>query len=250
MNKNFHYFYCKIHPNTHLHTLHFWLARGPPISMDKFRDSKKHKAKFKIRNNKIQFLYCQKCDDIYKVSIKLTKVRKKITNFYQILGKNRLKKEKIVRDFVRTEKKKFKEEQKKLGKRAGRPYSPKPLPMKITALRDGWYFSREKTRFHYIKNNRFYCRPSYKINLDMIPVRHTIKLQGKMCQFCKRKRGIRSFKQNENWESWNKHYEAKLLYDRKRYEAKKQAETKENRQERLKRSREKYAKAKLKVMAV
>lgn len=207
-------FYCKIHQNTQLHSLHFWLAEGPAQSMDKFRKQKK----FKIRNKKIQFLYCQKCDEIYKVSIKLTKVRKKITQFYKILGKDRLKKEKEVRDFVRTEKKKFKEEQKKkYGRRSGRPYSPKPLPIKITALRDGWYFSKEKTRFHYIKKSRFYCRPSYRINLDLIPVYEIRKLQGKMCKFCKIKKGIRTFKQTE---TWNKHYLEKLRHDRQRYKLK------------------------------
>ena len=130
-------------------------------------------------------------------------------------------------------------QKKKYGRRTGRPYSPKPLPIKITSLRDGWYFSKDMTKFHYIKKNRFYCRPSYPIILDVIPVHQTKKMQGKMCKFCKVKKGIRNFKQSE---SWNKNYEEKLKHDRKRYAQRKKSQTFKQKQEKLKRNRDSYAK--------
>ena len=60
----------------------------------------------------MEFLYCPKCDDVYKVTVKLVKIRKQLKNFHHILGQERLDKQEEVRNIVRIGKKKFKAEPK------------------------------------------------------------------------------------------------------------------------------------------
>jgi len=228
-------FYCQKHPKTQLHSLHYYTWKAN--SLQKYREKWRN---VDIKNNALEFLYCPKCDDVYKVTVKLAKIRKQLKNFHQILGQERLDKQEEVRNIVRIGKKKFKAEQKaKYGRRSGRPYSPKPLPIRVKSLRDGWYFSKDKIRFHYIKQNRFYCRPSYPIILDIIPVTNIRKLQRKMCKFCKVKKGIRTFNQTE---TWNKHYQKKLKDDREKYVQRKKTQTWKEKQEKLIRNRVNYAK--------
>jgi hypothetical protein len=104
--------------------------------------------------------------------------------------------------------------EKKYGKRSqGGQFTPKPLPVKITSLEDGWYYAKDKHFFHFIKENRFYCSPSRKINLNMVPVKRPKKLLQDMCRNCASKKGIVKYQYDD---SFYTKYEKRVESDRKR----------------------------------
>ncbi len=164
-------FFCKIHKTTNMFALSYYTNIENP--------SKK-------RNN-INFLYCPSCDKVYKLRFTLKQARESIFNFrHLIIKENRERIKKFKQKLIEIKKK----EKQKLKRKIGRPFSPKPLPIKITRVRDGWYWSAIGNKFHFIKNNKYYCHPNFKVNLNLIPVKNTKKMNKKMCIQCARKKGI------------------------------------------------------------
>ncbi len=200
--------FCPIHKKQSVFTLRYHSTR-----YYKKRKGKSWK-RMKTKTNPVEFVYCPKCDLPFKLTVKMKAVRRNIKDWYAFMGERRKQKLKEITAETLAHKKRL---EKRLfpERRKGRPYSPKPLPIKITRLANGWYFSQYQTRFHYVKNNRFYCHPNHPINLSMIPVDHPKKLMGKMCKMCGQKKGVYEYEEKSTWE---KHHIKKTQEKRKKYE--------------------------------
>jgi len=197
-------FFCKFHPETQLRALHYITSyRNVPL-----------KKKSWTRKG-IQFAYCPDCDEIYKVTINIKKIYKKIVFFRDMLKLEILHQKKVLRLNYKKEKEKLEKlMEKKYGKRSqGRQFKPKPLPVKITSLEDGWYYSKDKRFFHFIKNNRFNCSPSRRINLNIVPVKKPKKLLQQMCKNCAYIKGIVKYRYADTL--YDK-YQSRVESDRKR----------------------------------
>jgi len=139
-----------------------------------------------------QYLFCRKCKRAYRTKISISKVRDQIANVYKAMGTLKTDKMRKINEEIRQFKRQLKKD---LKRRAGRPYTPKPLPIKVTRVRTGWYHSRYRSgKIHYITKSVRYCHPSQKINLDMLPVKFNPKLLPNICKTCARKKGVLSYK--------------------------------------------------------
>ncbi len=198
-------FFCKFHPKTQLRALHYKTSFRN-VSLDK-------KTSWTSRG--VQFAYCPDCNEIYKITINMKKIYKKIVFFRDMLKLEIIHQRKVLRLKYKKEKEKLEKlMEKKYGKRSqGGQLTPKPLPVKITSLEDGWYYAKDKHFFHFIKDNRFYCSPSRKINLNIVPVKKPKKLLQEMCRNCASKKGIVKYQYDDLFYD---RYEKRIQSDRKR----------------------------------
>jgi hypothetical protein len=198
-------FYCKFHPSTQLRALHY-KTHHKNASLYK---------KTSWASKGIQFAYCPDCNEIYKITVNMKKIHKKIIFLRDMIKLEIKHQRKVLRLKYKKEKERLEKlMEKKYGKRnQGGQYTPKPLPVKITSLEDGWYYAKDKHFFHFIKDNKFYCSPSRKINLDLVPVKRPKRLLQDMCRFCASNKGIKKYQYDDSF--YNK-YDRRVQTDRKR----------------------------------